>query len=429
METQPGLVIVGAQWGDEGKGKLVDLYAQQAEAVVRYQGGTNAGHTLVVNGVKTVLHLIPSGILHPGKRCLIGNGCVVDPVALVAEIDELIAAGVEVNPQRLGISRAAPAILDVHKQLDRARESAAGEGKIGTTGRGIGPAYEDAVSRHGVRLGDLADPGRLRHRVQGLLFEKNVLLAAYGQPTLTVEDILAPIEAVRLRLLPFLGDVGAELAARQRAGERVLFEGAQGAMLDVWHGTYPFVTSSSTVAANAAVGTGLGPQSIGRILGVTKAYATRVGSGPFPTELHDATGERLREVGREFGATTGRPRRCGWLDLPALRYAARINGLTSLAMMKLDVLRGFHPLRVCTAYTWRGETWTEMPTAPEAWSELVPVYEDFPGFDEDIRSSRTAGDLPGAAWAFVEQVSARMGLPIELVSVGPGRDENVILGG
>jgi adenylosuccinate synthase len=423
---EQGLVIVGAQWGDEGKGKLVDLYAEQADVVVRYQGGTNAGHTLVVNGVKTVLHLIPSGILHPGKRCVIGNGCVVDPVALVAEMDELVAAGVDVSPARLCISHAAPAILDVHKRLDRAREGAAGDARIGTTGRGIGPAYEDAVSRHGVRLGDLADPQRLRQRVDGLLFEKNALLAAYGQAPVTAADILEPLEAVRDRIVPYLADAGAELAARRQAGERLLFEGAQGALLDVWHGTYPFVTSSSTVAANAAVGSGLGPQAIGRVLGVTKAYATRVGAGPFPTELDDAVGARIREVGREFGATTGRPRRCGWLDLPALRYAARINGLTSLALMKLDVLQGFETLKVCTEYTWRGRTYEEMPTEPAAWSALVPVYAELPGFTEDLRAARRMGDLPATARDYVERISAWTGLPIELVSVGPGRDENVV---
>jgi len=426
MNPAFGLVVIGAQWGDEGKGKLVDLFAAEADAVVRYQGGTNAGHTLVVEGRKTVLHLIPSGILHPGKRCVIGSGCVVDPVALAAEMDELAAAGVDVGPDRLLISHAAPAILEVHKRLDRARESSAGDEKIGTTGRGIGPAYEDAVSRAAVRMGDLRDPDRLRARIEALLFEKNVLLRAHGQPEFTTECILEALEPVRARLLPFLGDAGALLTSLNEAGGRILFEGAQGALLDVWHGTYPYVTSSSTVAANAAVGVGVGPQVITDVLGVTKAYATRVGSGPFTTELNDSIGEHLRRVGREFGATTGRPRRCGWLDLPALRYAIRINGITRLAVTKLDVLRGVDPIKICTHYRWRGRTYDVMPTDAASWAELEPVYESLPGFSEELANARTPEDLPPAARRFLSFVEARTGRPIELVSVGPGRNENVL---
>lgn len=429
MADTRGLVIIGAQWGDEGKGKLVDLYADRADAVVRYQGGTNAGHTLVVGGVKTVLHLIPSGILHPGRRCLIATGCVVDPVALVAEMDELAHAGVAVTPDRLGVSGAAPMILDVHKRLDRAREGAAGAGKIGTTGRGIGPAYEDAVARRSVRFGDLAEPERLVSRVEAMLFEKNALLTAYGEAPVTRDEVLAPLVALRERLAPYIADVGPELARRRASGQKVLFEGAQGALLDVWHGTYPFVTSSSTIAANAAVSCGLGADAIGEVLGVTKAYATRVGAGPFPTELDDALGEHIRTVGREFGATTGRPRRCGWLDLPALRYAARINGITRLAITKLDVLRGLDPIRVCTAYEWRGTVCPEMPSEPASWTEARPVYEDLPGFDADLRGCRRPEDLPRTARQFVARISNWTRLPVEIVSVGPGRDENVDFAG
>jgi adenylosuccinate synthase len=425
MNPASGLVVVGAQWGDEGKGKLVDLYAADADVVVRYQGGTNAGHTLVVNGRKTVLHLIPSGILHPAKRCVIGSGCVVDPVALVAEMDELASAGVDVGAGRLLVSQAAPVILDVHKRLDRAREASAGAARIGTTGRGIGPAYEDAVSRSAIRMGDLRTPDRLRARVAALLFEKNALLRAHGAGEVTPDEVLAALEPVRERLLPFLGDAGAAIAAVHDAGGRILFEGAQGALLDVWHGTYPFVTSSSTVAANAAVGAGVGPQVITDVLGVTKAYATRVGSGPFTTELEDETGEHLRRVGREFGATTGRPRRCGWLDLPALRYAIRINGITRLAVTKLDVLRGIDPILVCTHYRWHDEVHEVMPTDATAWSSLTPVYEALPGFTEDVGAARTPEELPTNARRLLDFIEVKTGVPIELVSVGPGRDENV----
>jgi adenylosuccinate synthase len=425
MNPASGLVVVGAQWGDEGKGKLVDLYAAEADAVVRYQGGTNAGHTLVVDGRKTVLHLIPSGILHPGKRCVIGSGCVVDPVALAAEMDELAAAGVTVDPTRLLVSFAAPVILEVHKRLDHAREASAGAAKIGTTGRGIGPAYEDAVSRAAVRMGDLAAPERLRRRVEALLFEKNALLRAHGRPEITPDEIIAALEPVRERLLPFLGDAGGSLAALHADGGRILFEGAQGALLDVWHGTYPFVTSSSTVAGNAAVGAGVGPQLVTDVLGVTKAYATRVGSGPFTTELDDEVGAHLRRVGREFGATTGRPRRCGWLDLPALRYAIRINGITRLAVTKLDVLRGIDPVRVCTHHAWRGQPYAVMPGVSDAWPESTPVYESLPGFTEDISAARTPADLPANARRLLAFIEAAVERPIELVSVGPGREENV----
>ena len=426
MPPLPGRVIVGAQWGDEGKGKLVDLLAADADVVVRYQGGTNAGHTLVVGGRKTVLHLVPSGILHPGKLCVIGPGCVVDPVALLSEIDSLRAAGVQVGPENLAVSDSAPTILEVHKRLDRAREGLKGGVKIGTTGRGIGPAYEDAIARRAIRTGDLLDASRLAARAEGMVFEKQALLSAYGEPGVTAAEILGPLEAIRDRLAPFLTDTGALLARRRADGARLLFEGAQGAMLDVWHGTYPYVTSSSTVAPNAAVGSGLGPDALGEVIGVAKAYATRVGEGPFTTELDNAQGEHLRQVGHEFGATTGRPRRCGWLDLPALRLAKRINGLTTLALTKLDVLRGITPLRICDAWLWRGEVHEVMPTSPAAWHEAVPRYLDLPGFDEDISAARRPEDLPRNARAFVERIAAEVDLPLRLVSVGPGRDENVM---
>ncbi len=416
----PGVVVVGAQWGDEGKGKIVDHLAEAAEVVVRYQGGANAGHTLVVEGRRTVLHLVPSGILHPGKVCAIGAGCVVDPFELAREIDELVEAGVEVPPARLRISLRAQLVLGPHRRLDLAREQAAGVARIGTTGRGIGPAYEDAVGRRGVRMVDLLDADRLRERVTALLAERNILLTALGAEPFDLDEVTGPLLAVGARLRPYLADVGHLVGERLAAGATVLFEGAQGSLLDVCHGTYPFVTSSATLAGGAATGVGVGPGDLQRVVGITKAYSTRVGAGPFPTELVDGIGERLRAVGDEFGATTGRPRRCGWFDAVAVRHAARANGLTELALTKLDVLSGLSELCVCTGYRLRGEALPALPVV--GLDEVEPVYEVLPGWSEAITGARERSELPPTARAYVERLEALVGVPVSLVSVGPGRD-------
>ncbi len=415
-----GIVVVGAQWGDEGKGKVVDHLAVDASVVVRYQGGANAGHTLVVEGHKTVLHLVPSGILHAGKRCAIGAGCVVDPHELAAEVEGLRAAGVRVGPERLWLSQRAQLVCAPHKRLDQARERAAGDAKIGTTGRGIGPAYEDAVGRRGVRMVDLLDAARLRQRVTGLLLERNMLLTGLGAEPFGVDEVVGPLLDVAEQLRPFITDVGRRLDSHLRAGDTVLFEGAQGSLLDVAHGTYPFVTSSATVAGGAAVGAGVGPGAIGRVVGIAKAYATRVGAGPFPTELTGEFGDRLRTAGAEFGATTGRPRRCGWFDAVALRYAARVNGLTEIALTKLDVLSGVDELKVAIGYRVDGRAIEGFPAV--GLGAVEPVYETLPGWSEPIERARCVDDLPQAAQAYVRRLEALTGVTISLVSVGPGRD-------
>jgi adenylosuccinate synthase len=417
-----GIVVVGAQWGDEGKGKIVDHLAGGADVVVRFQGGTNAGHTLVIDGRKTVLHLIPSGVLR-GKVCAIGPGCVVDPEALVAELHELAAQGCPVGPELLRIARGAHLILPVHRRLDRARERAAGSSAIGTTGRGIGPAYEDLVARRGVRFVDLEGPERhLKARLEALLREANPRLQALGEAPFSAEELIPPLRAAHARLAPHLDDVGRYLHRRRGEGAVILYEGAQGTLLDVLHGTYPFVTSSSTLAANACLGSGVGPAAVNEVIGIAKAYCTRVGAGPFPTELTGALGDRLRETGHEYGATTGRPRRCGWLDLPALRVAARLNGLTSLALTKLDVLSGLETVEVAVAYRWRGQTLDELPVDEPAIDEAEPVYERLPGWSGDLGAARRFEALPEAARRYVERVEALLDVPVTLVSVGADRD-------
>lgn len=420
-------VIVGAQWGDEGKGKVVDWYTAAADVVVRFQGGTNAGHTLVVDGRETILHLVPSGVLHGDTVCAIGPGVVVDPAGLVEELDLLESRGRRPGPDRLLLSRTAHLILPSHRRLDQARERAAGAGKIGTTGKGIGPAYEALVGRRGVRFCDLDHPERLRARLERDVFELNLLLRGLGEAEMTVDEILEPAFRHHDLLAPYLTDVGRAVRARMDAGASVLFEGAQGTLLDVFHGTYPFVTSSSTLAANAALGTGLGPTDIDEVVGITKAYCTRVGSGPFPTELTGSLGEQLRAEGHEYGATTGRPRRCGWLDIPALRYARRVNGLSAIALTKLDVLGIFDELKVCVGYRWRGETLDEIPTDPVALEEVEPVYETVPGWaGAALREARTIEALPAAARAYIERIEEWVDRPVRLVSVGPGRKETIV---
>jgi adenylosuccinate synthase len=429
----PNVVVVGAQWGDEGKGKIVDLLTEHAQVVVRFQGGNNAGHTLVVGGQKTVLHLIPSGILHPGKTCVIGNGCVLDPTVLMKEIDGLRSRGFLQDPAQLMISEHAHVICPWHKHLDALREKARGGGAIGTTGRGIGPAYEDKVARRGVRVRDLLDGDRLRKRIKERLpdaLEEIARLAKNAkaeEPLLDVEAMTSEFLVLGNRLREFVGDASLFLSEQVRKGTRIMFEGAQGTLLDVDHGTYPFVTSSNTVAGNAAVGSGLGPTVIDRVLGITKAYTTRVGAGPFPTELTDELGERLRKVGDEFGATTGRPRRCGWLDTVVLRYAARVNGLWGLALTKMDVLSGLATLKICTAYELDGKRLTELPGDLDDFSRVTPVYEELPGWEQPLAGARTLDDLPATAQRYVRRVEEITGVPVVSISVGAERGETIVL--
>lgn len=423
----PGLVVIGAQWGDEGKGKLVDVLAKNADMVVRYQGGANAGHTLVVDGQKTVLHLIPSGILHAEKTCVITSGVVVDLFGILDEIREVKAKGLLSNPKQLQISDGATVLLPYHKALDQAREKALSDGKIGTTGKGIGPAYEDRAARRALLMADLFDPSTLRDKLSRALDEKNFLLEHhYKSETFGVEALMAQIEAAAAELAPYRCRDTSQMVNRSlKSNKRVLFEGAQGTLLDLWHGTYPFVTSSSTLAGSACVGVGIGPNQIQKVIGVFKAYCTRVGAGPFPTELSDDTGERLRSAGAEFGATTGRPRRCGWLDLPSLRSAIRLNGLTSLALMKLDVLTGFEKIGVCTAYKLDGETLNEPPTALSDLARVEPVIEYFQGWNQDLSKLTNLKDLPRAATIYLDFIGTQLGAPIDVISVGPGREQTL----
>ncbi|MBY6203395.1 adenylosuccinate synthase [Halomonas denitrificans] len=416
------VVILGTQWGDEGKGKIVDLLAHDADAVVRFQGGHNAGHTLVVDGKKTVLHLIPSGILTDRARCLVGNGVVVAPHALMKEIEGLEAAGIEVRG-RLGLSSACPAILACHEALDRAREKARGKKAIGTTGRGIGPVYEDKASRHGIRLADLADPARLEDKLGGVLDYHNFLLEHYykAEP-LDVAQVADDAARYGELLKPMLCDVTDELHTLRREGKALLFEGAQGALLDIDHGTYPFVTSSNTTIGGVMTGAGVGPGDIDYVLGITKAYTTRVGSGPFPTELDEEYGRRMAERGVEFGATTGRPRRCGWLDAVALRRMVRVNGVSGLCLTKLDVLDGFDEVKVCVAY----EGVDAFPLGAEEWARARPVYETIPGWEGDTRGITDEGRLPSGARAYLDRIEALVEAPIHMLSTGPEREANVI---
>ncbi len=420
------VVVVGAQWGDEGKGKIVDLYTQDADVVVRYGGGANAGHTLVVEGKKVVLHLVPSGVLHPKTRCVLAQGTVVDPAVLLSEMDELTSRGL-LDPSaahaRLAISDRAHVVLPQHVVVDRLRE--AGAGALGTTKRGIGPAYEDKAARRGVRLGDLLDRKRFEPKLVANLEAWAPVVSALGGELPPVSSILDVYLAHGERLRPFICDTAKIVADAVARRENILLEGAQGTMLDVDHGTYPFVTSSSTTAGGACAGAGIGPTAITSVIGITKAYATRVGGGPFPTELHGAEGERLRSVGAEFGATTGRPRRCGWLDMPALRFAVRINGINALAMTKLDVLSGFEELRICVGYELHGQPLSDLPF--DDLESLVPVYETLPGWTENISHCRTIEELPARARAYVARLEELAGCKIGLVSVGADRAETIQL--
>jgi adenylosuccinate synthase len=422
------IVVMGAQWGDEGKGKIVDLLTTTADVVVRFQGGNNAGHTLVVGGEKCILHLIPSGILHKDKRNLIGNGVVLDPFVFCREIDGLASRGVDAGPGRLTVSKKTHLIMPYHKELDAARESyMCKDKKIGTTGRGIGPCYEDKAVRVGVRAGDLANLSLLREKIEHALLEKNALLQGlYNRAPLDADEVFASVEALAPRLLPYLGDVSQALQDAWAQGKTVLFEGAQGTLLDIDHGTYPFVTSSNTVAGNAAAGSGCGARKLDRIVAVVKAYTTRVGSGPFPTELDDAVGCHMQATGAEFGATTGRKRRCGWLDVVLLREAVRLNTPTEIALTKLDVLSGLETIKICVGYDYHGERVDYPPQEENALAQVTPVYESVPGWREDISQARQWDDLPEAARRYVERIELLSGVPVGIISVGPDREQNCI---
>jgi adenylosuccinate synthase len=426
------VAVVGSQWGDEGKGKIVDWLSERADVVVRFQGGHNAGHTLVIDGKTYKLSLLPSGVVRPGKLSIIGSGVVVDPWALLAEIEAVRAQGVSVSAETLRVAENAALILPLHGELDRARElaregSAQGTGKIGTTGRGIGPAYEDKAARRAVRVCDLADPGTLEAKVHELLLHHNALRRGFGVGEVDGGGLLRDLLTLAPRLLPFAEPVWLRLAELKRAGRRILFEGAQGAMLDVDHGTYPFVTSSNTVAGAAATGSGVGPDAVGYVLGITKAYTTRVGAGPFPTELHDEVGRRLGERGREFGTVTGRPRRCGWFDAVLVRQAVKLGGIKGLALTKLDVLDGLETLKVCTAYSLQGQLLHHLPAGMGAQAAARPVYEELEGWRETTNGARSFAQLPASAVKYVKRLEELVECPVALLSTSPARDDTILV--
>mgnify|MGYP001025909410 CR=1 FL=1 len=421
------VVVLGSQWGDEGKGKVVDLLTENAAAVVRFQGGHNAGHTLVIGGTKTVLHLIPSGILRSGVECLVGNGVVLSPAALIEEIEMLEAKGVPVA-DRLHLSESCQLILPHHVALDHAREKARGKAAIGTTGRGIGPAYEDKVARRGLRLSDLCHRERFAAKLGEVLDYHNYVLKNYFQAdTVDFQQVLDESLAQAERLTPLITDVPGRLHVLRAAGADVMFEGAQGTLLDIDHGTYPFVTSSNTTAGGACTGSGVGPRSLDYILGITKAYTTRVGAGPFPTELFDTMGEHLARRGNEFGSTTGRARRCGWFDAVALRRAVEINSISGLCITKLDVLDGLETLQICVGYRCDGEVTEIPPAGAEAYAACEPIYEEMPGWQESTLAIQHYDQLPANAQRYLERLGAVVGVPIDMISTGPDRDETIVL--
>ncbi len=422
-----GIVIVGAQYGDEGKGKIVDVFSDHADFVVRFQGGSNAGHTLVVDGQKVVLHLVPSGILHRDTKCVIGPGVVMDLDGLVAEIQTLEKLGYLKSPDQLLISELATLILPYHRALDAAREESLSDQKIGTTGKGIGPAYEDRAARRALIFGDLFHPETLKQKLELILEEKNALLKqVYGKKTFKLNDLLEDVQS-KVKLLKDFRCTDTSLLVHKamKSGKKVLFEGAQGTLLDILHGTYPFVTSSSTIAGSACTGSGIGPTSISKVIGIMKAYTTRVGAGPFPTEMNDVIGATLQKTGHEFGSTTGRPRRCGWIDIVALKYAVRLNGITNLALMKLDVLSGFERIGVCTHYRLNGETTSDFPVTAADLEKVEPVIEYFPGWKEDLTKLNSLKDLPRNATNFIDFVGNQLATPIDVISVGPDREQTL----
>jgi len=420
------VVVVGTQWGDEGKGKIVDCLAEVADIVVRFQGGNNAGHTMVVDGEQFISHLIPSGILQK-KICIIGNGMVVDLSVLVEELDNLISKGIDVGPDMLKISEKAHIIMPYHQQIDLGREKMKGNKKIGTTGRGIGPCYEDKATRRGIRFADLIDFEVFKEKVNTVIGEKNFYLKHYlSADTLDPDDIIDSYKGFSERLAPHVANISIVIDRAIKSGKQVLFEGAQGTHLDIDHGTYPYVTSSNTVSGNACCGSGIGPKEITGVIGIVKAYTTRVGMGPFPTELFDETGDSIQKKGAEFGATTGRRRRCGWLDIVLLRNSVRLNGLTSLVITKLDVLDGLQSLEICTGYEYQGEILHDFPASLKVLEDCKPVYETVPGWSEDISGARTVNDLPQHARDYIKRIEELTETPVHIISVGPGREETII---
>jgi adenylosuccinate synthase len=421
------VVVVGAQWGDEGKGKIVDWLSREADVVVRFQGGHNAGHTLVIDGQIYKLSLLPSGIVRSGKLSVIGNGVVVDPYHLVAEIAKLRQQGIVISRDNLRIAENAPLILSLHKELDALRENSNSGTKIGTTKRGIGPAYEDKVGRRAIRAMDLADLPRLPEKIERLLAHHNALRRGLGLAELDGQTIFEELAAIAPQLLPYLDRTWLLLDELRRHGKRILFEGAQGALLDIDHGTYPFVTSSNTVAANAAIGAGLGPKAVGYVLGIVKAYTTRVGEGPFPSELNDATGQRIGQRGKEFGTVTGRARRCGWFDAVLVRQTVKTSGIEGIALTKLDILDGFKEIKVCTAYRLDGEVIDYLPAAQAAQARVEPIYQSIEGWDAQTSGARSWADLPAQAVKYVRRIEELIGAPVALLSTSPERDDTVLV--
>ncbi len=422
------IVVIGTQWGDEGKGKVVDVLAQKARMVVRFQGGNNAGHTMVVDGESFISHLIPSGILHPDKICLIGNGVVVDPAVLIEEIENLKARGISVSPENLLVSERAHLIMPYHKLIDNGREELKRDKKLGTTGRGIGPCYEDKATRRGIRFCDLIDKEIFQEKLSAILPEKDFYLKEFLKSETIDEDaVVKEYLPYADTLRPYVTNVSVVLSQAMKDGDNILFEGAQGTHLDIDHGTYPFVTSSNTVAGNACCGAGIGPTQINGVIGMVKAYTTRVGAGPFPTELHDEIGNRIQERGAEFGATTGRRRRCGWLDTVVVRNSTRLNSLTGLTITKLDVLTGLKTLKICTAYQHKQDRLAEFPAALKVLDQCVPIYEELPGWSEDITGIKELGDLPENARAYLKRIEELVETPIQIVSVSPDREHTIVL--
>lgn len=423
----PNVVIIGTQWGDEGKGKVVDLLAEHADIVVRFQGGNNAGHTMVVQGKQFISHLVPSGILQ-GKTCYLGNGMVIDPGVLLEELDYLSEHGISVGPDRIRISEKAHVIMPYHKSFDHAREIKKGDNKIGTTGRGIGPCYEDKASRRGIRFIELINSTIFSERVKSILEEKNFTLEQYlSAASLKADEIIDSYAAYAARLAPYVGNISVELHRSLRTGKQILFEGAQGTHLDIDHGTYPFVTSSNTLSGNACCGAGIGPKEIHHVIGIVKAYTTRVGRGPFPSELFDDIGDTIQEKGAEFGATTGRRRRCGWLDTVILNNAVRLNGLTGLAVTKLDVLGGLDTLKICTGYAYQGKTLDYFPGDLQILAQCKPIYETLPGWSEDISGIRNYNDLPENTKSYLKRIEEIVETPVRIISIGPAREETIVL--
>jgi adenylosuccinate synthase len=421
------VVVVGSQWGDEGKGKIVDWLSSQADIVVRFQGGHNAGHTLVIAGITYKLSLLPSGVVRPGKLSVIGNGVVLDPHALLGEIDQLAEQGVIVGPEALRIAENTTLILSLHRDLDKAREQSNAANRIGTTGRGIGPAYEDKVGRRAIRLGDLADLPTLNGKIERLISHHNALRRGFGLEQLSSADLYGELVGVAPKLLPFMDTVWALLDDKRREGKRILFEGAQGALLDIDHGTYPFVTSSNTVAAQAAIGCGLGPGAIGYVLGICKAYTTRVGEGPFPTEQKNAIGDLIGDRGREFGTVTGRRRRCGWFDAVLVRQTVRTSGINGLALTKLDILDGFEEIKVCVGYRLDGGEIDYLPAGERAQARVEPIYETIEGWQDSTAGARSWAELPAQAVKYVRRIEELVGCPVALLSTSPDREDTILM--